>query len=66
MVGMDGGEIKLDNGKIDGDRISYTVTIDLGGMPLEMTYKGVVTASEIKLDLDVFGMPFELVVTKAK
>ena len=31
-----------------------------------MTYKGVVTASEIKLDLDVFGMPFELVVTKAK
>jgi hypothetical protein len=54
------------NGKIDGDKISYTVNIDFGGMMLELNYKGVVTASDIKLDLSVFDMPFELVVKKEK
>jgi hypothetical protein len=65
MIGMDGAEIAIANGKIEGDKISYTVTIDFGGMALEMNYRGVVTATEIKLDLDVFGMPFDLVVKKA-
>jgi hypothetical protein len=65
MIGMEGAKIPLANGKVEGDKISYTVTIDLGGMPLEMNYKGVVAASEIKLDMEVFGMPFSLVVKKA-
>jgi hypothetical protein len=66
MLGMDGMEIPITNGKIEGDKISYTVTIDLGGMALEMVYKGVVTPTEIKLDMSVFDMPFELVVKKEK
>lgn len=66
MIGMEGMELPIANGKIDGDKISYTVTIDVGGMMLELVYKGVVTASEIKLDMSVFDMPFELVVKKEK
>jgi hypothetical protein len=66
MIGMDGMELPIVNGKIDGDKISYTVNIDFGGMMLELNYKGVVTASDIKLDLSVFDMPFELVVKKEK
>jgi hypothetical protein len=31
-----------------------------------MIYKGVVTPTEIKLDMSVFDMPFELVVKKEK
>ena len=66
MIGMEGMEIPITNGKIDGDKISYTVNIDFGGMMLELVYKGVVTASEIKLDMSVFDMPFALVVKKEK
>ena len=66
MIGMDGMELPIKDGKIDGDKISYSVTIDLGGMMLELVYKGVVTASEIKLDLSVFDMPFQFVVKKEK
>ena len=66
MTGMDGMEIPITNGKVEGNQISYTVTIDLGGMALEMVYKGVVTPAEIKLDMSVFDMPFQLVVKKEK
>lgn len=65
MLGMEGMEIQITNGKIEGDKISYQVNIDLGGMPLELMYKGVVTSAEIKLDMEVFGMPFAFVVKKA-
>jgi hypothetical protein len=66
MIGMEGMELPITNGKIDGDKISYTVNIDFGGMMLELVYKGVVTASEIKLDMSVFDMPFQFVVKKEK
>jgi hypothetical protein len=65
MLGMDGTETAIANGIVEGDKISYTVTLDFGGMSLEMNYKGVVAAGEIKLDMEVFGMPFSFVVKKA-
>jgi hypothetical protein len=64
MLGMDGTQIPIANGKIDGNKISYTVTLDFGGMTLELIYRGVVSPTEIKLDGEVFGMPFDLVVKK--
>jgi hypothetical protein len=64
MMGPDGTEIQIANGKIEGNKISYTVTVDFGGMQLEMIYRGIVTPAEITLDLEIFGMPFGLVVKK--
>ena len=64
MIGMDGAELPIADGKIEGDKISYRVTVDFGGMALELLYKGVVAASEIKLDLSAMDMPFQLVVKK--
>jgi len=66
MIGMDGMEIPIANGKVDGNMVAYTVTLDFGGMPLEMIYKGVVTGDSLKLDGTVFDMPFELTVNKVK
>jgi len=66
MVGMDGEQIPIENGKVDGDKISYTVTVDFGGMPLEMSYTGVVAMKQIQLTMSVFDMPFELTVTKSE
>ena len=65
MIGMDGAEIPIANGTIEGKNISYTVSLDFGGMKLEFAYKGVVSPTEIKLSGVVFDMPFELVVKKA-
>ena len=65
-IGPDGMEIPIKDGKIDGKNISFNVTIDFGGMPFTIAYKGVVEPEQIKLTLDFAGMPFEFVVKKAK
>lgn len=59
------GEIKIDEGKVDGDNISFSVTVDFQGTPLVLKYKGVVAKDEIKFTIDIFGMPFELLVKRA-
>jgi hypothetical protein len=46
MTGMDGAEIAIKEGKVDGGNISFSVTLDLGGMPLQLNYKGVVAGRD--------------------
>jgi hypothetical protein len=65
MAGMDGMDVKIADGKINGANITFSVTLDFGGMPFKLDYKGVVAADQIKLSGDAGGMPFELVVKKA-
>ena len=43
----------------------FTVTLDFGGMPLTINYKGAVAKDQIKMTLDIMGMPMDLVVKKA-
>jgi hypothetical protein len=64
MLGMDGMEIPISDGKIEGQNISFVVSLDFGGMPFVLSYKGVVSASEIKLSGDAGGVAFEFVVKK--
>ena len=65
-TGFDGAEVAIKDGKIDGKNISFTVTFDFGGMPLQLSYMGIVSPEEIKMSGDAFGMPFEFVLKKAK
>lgn len=65
-MGFDGTPVPIKDGKIDGSNISYAVSIDFGGMPFDMTYKGVVSSDQIKMSGDAFGMPFDFVLKKAK
>src|SRR5215472_13697487 len=41
-TGIDGMDVAIKDGKIDGSNISFSVTFDFGGMPFLLTYKGVV------------------------
>lgn len=66
MEGMDGMNIAISDGKVDGANISFSVSLDFGGMPLVLNYKGVVATAEIKFTGDAMGMPFEFTVKKAK
>ena len=65
MIGVDGTPVPIANGTITGDKIAYLVTIDAGGMVFEISFTGVVAATEIRLEASVFDMPIPLVVHKA-
>ncbi|HEY3826990.1 MAG TPA: hypothetical protein VGL82_20685 [Bryobacteraceae bacterium] len=64
-TGIDGADVAIKEGKIDGANISFTVTLDFGGMPFTLTYKGVVAKDNIKFNVDAAGMPMEVTVKKA-
>jgi len=66
QTGIDGAEMPIKNGKIDGDKISFVVTLDFGGMMFELNYTGVVKPDELALTIDVMGMPMSLTVKRAK
>jgi hypothetical protein len=65
-TGPEGTPVPIQNGKVEGANISFSITFDFGGMPFTLMYKGVVSADTIKFNGDVAGMPFELVVKKDK
>lgn len=65
-LGLDGSDVAISDGKIDGANITFNVSLDFGGMPFMLSYKGVIEGEQIKMAADAFGMPFEFVVKKAK
>ena len=65
-TGPDGAEIAIKNGKIDGNKISFVVTIDFGGMAFDLNYTGEVSPDTVKLTIDFMGMPMNVEVKKAK
>ena len=66
-LGLDGSEVAISDGKIDGNNITFKVTLDFGGMPFVLNYKGVVSPAELKLSAsnDLMPMPFDMVLKKA-
>ncbi|MBI3681452.1 MAG: hypothetical protein HY235_13795 [Acidobacteria bacterium] len=43
------GETKISDGKVEGDNISFTQSVEFGGNQFKFLYKGKVSGSEIKL-----------------
>jgi hypothetical protein len=66
MTGMDGAELAIKNGKVDGNKISFVVSIDFGGMAFDLNYTGVVSPDSLAMTLDFMGMPMSFTVKKAK
>jgi hypothetical protein len=46
---------KVTDGKIDGDKISFTEDLDYDGMALAIEYKGTISGDEIKVERTVAG-----------
>ena len=63
-TGPDGTEVKIGDGKIEGNNLSFSVTFDFNGMPFTMNYKGVLSGNQIKFTLSIFDMPLEFTVKK--
>lgn len=66
MLGPDGGQIPIKNGKIDGNKISFNVSIDFGGMALDFAYTGTVAPDTLQMSSDFMGMPFMFSLKKAQ
>jgi opacity protein-like surface antigen len=65
-IGPDGNSVPIKSGKIDGDKISFVVTIDFGGMAFDLNYTGVVSKDNVALTIDFMGMPMSVTVKKAE
>jgi hypothetical protein len=65
-TGPDGGDIAIKNGKIDGDKISFVVSLDFGGMAFDLNYTGVVKPTELAMTIDVMGMQMAFTAKKAE
>jgi len=62
----DGMAVDIKDGKLEGDKITFLVSFDFGGMALDIAYSGVVAPSEMKMTADVLGMMMDFVVKKEK
>jgi hypothetical protein len=63
-TGPDGAPAPIANGKVDGDKIAFDVTIDMGGQAATLAYTGVAKGDKIDLTIDFMGMPISLTVSK--
>ena len=61
----DGSDVAIKNGKVDGDKISFSVDADFNGSTTTMVYSGVHTADGMKMHLDFMNMPLDFVLKKA-
>lgn len=66
-TGPEGNVVPIKDGKIDGNNISFSITIDMQGQEMVLEHKGVVvSADEIKLSLDAMGQAMEMVLKRAE
>jgi len=65
-TGPENSTIPLKNGKIEGNNISFSIAIDMGGQEMKMDFKGVLSGDQIKMSFDMMGTPSEFVVKRVK
>ncbi len=62
---VNGQETPIKDGKIEGNNISFTVTLDLGGES-KIQHKGTLSGDQIKMTYEMMGQPGEILVKRAK
>jgi hypothetical protein len=55
--GGPGATIPLKDGKIDGNKVSFTVESSMGETQMKFNYKGVLTGDTLELSFEMAGMP---------
>ena len=63
--GPDGSSIPLKDGKIDGNKVAFSLTLDFGQGPTTFNYTGELSATELKLHSEFMGMPIDFTLKKA-
>jgi len=47
----------IENGKVEGDTITFSITADFQGNQMKLNYKGKITGDAIELTSDIGGQP---------
>ena len=55
VTGPQGDPIAISDGKVQGDKLSFVVKIDMGGNSMKITHEGVIKGEEITLSTKVEG-----------
>ena len=63
--GPDGSQLAFTDGKISGNKLSFNVSIDLGGGPVTFKYTGELAGAELKLHTTFMDMPIDFVLKKS-
>ncbi len=63
---VNGQETPIKDGKIEGNNISFMVTLDLGGQETKIPHKGVISGDQIKMTYEMMGQPGEILLKRAK
>jgi hypothetical protein len=63
--GMDGKDMAIQNGKINGNNITYSITFNMG-QEMKVDFKGVLSGDTLKLTFEMMGTPTELTLKRAK
>ncbi len=66
-VDQGGGMVmQIKDGKIDGNKISFILPVNMQGNSMDIDYSGVVSGNEIELTLHVMGQSISYTVTKVE
>jgi hypothetical protein len=52
-----GEPMAISDGKVEGDKISFVVKVDMGGSEMKVSHDGTVNGDEIKLNVKMEGGP---------
>jgi hypothetical protein len=64
--GPDGKEMAIKDGKINGNNLTFSISLDMGGQEMKMEFKGVLSGDDLKLSIDMMGQPMEFNLKRAK
>jgi len=55
VTGPQGDPLPISDGKVQGDKVSFTVKVDMGGNNMKITHEGTIKGDEITLTTKVEG-----------
>jgi len=55
VLGPQGDPLPITDGKVQGDKLSFTVKVDMGGNSMKITHEGTIKGDEITLTTKVEG-----------
>jgi hypothetical protein len=61
----DGKEMAIKDGKIDGNKISFSILFDMGGQEMRIEMNGSLSGTTLKLSMDMMGQPMEFNLKRA-
>jgi hypothetical protein len=64
IEGGRGGAVEIQNGKVDGDNVSFDVTREMGGNSMTIKYSGTVSGDSMKLTMETGRGPREITLKK--